>query len=131
MPGVLVDQSFLSPQDCTALAEHLRAAAAASDEIFGRLYRTEIAAWLAVDEGAPELRAQLEDIRERARRALAGLYAAGDTPHVEFTLFSEMQVGDSHPLHADHEVTPITRGSRCSLAIWTTLDPEYSEPWGE
>ena len=194
MHDVLVDESFLSPQDCTALSDQLRAAATASEEVFGRLHRTEMAAWLAVDDGAPELRAQLEDIRERARRALAGRYATDDTLHVEFTLFSEMRVGDLHPLHADaerpdgsggwepnhtawrhsvallylntagvdfeggalilpeldltlppragrlvgfpatrgylHEVTPITRGFRCSLAIWTTLDSEYCEPWG-
>jgi hypothetical protein len=28
-----------------------------------------------------------------------------------------------------HEVTPITRGSRCSLAIWTTRNTWYREPW--
>lgn len=28
-----------------------------------------------------------------------------------------------------HEVTPITHGSRCSLAIWTTRNPWYQEPW--
>lgn len=190
--SVLVQRDFVPPAACAELVGLFRAAARASQEVLSTPYRTEVAATLAVED-APALRVRVDEIRARARVAVASLYGCGDRLQVEYTLFSEMRVGDSHVLHADaerrepsgqwgpnhtpwrhsvallylnsygidfdggelvlpdlgrrispragelvafpsthefcHAVSTVTRGSRCTLAIWMTEDADYRERW--
>ena len=191
---VLVQSCFLAPAHCNEVIDAFRVAARASDQVLTTPYRTEMAAWLAVEDWSSRLSNRLGKIRERAQQAVHDFYDVADGLHLEYTLFSEMHVGDAHPLHADaerrepsghwspnhtpwrhsvailylntsgvdfgggelvfpalgrqvppragqlvafrstheycHEVTRITRGSRCALAMWMTQDADYREGWG-
>lgn len=186
---------FVTAKWCTGLIEAFRAAAASSSYQVRRLpRRTEIGGTALLNVGPAQLADELGSVRARVRAALGDFCAlTAEELHVEYTLFTQMEVGDAHPAHADaetpatnehwvpnhtfwrhsvgllylntsgvdyaggdlvfpalqhriapragrlvgfpsghqhwHEVTPIMRGCRCSLAIWTTLDPAYEESW--
>ena len=189
---ILRQSGFLGHADCREIIHGFRAAVLDCDEVLGTACRTELAAWLAAEHLEPALRHRIGDVRARARERVAKFYGAVDELHVEYTLFSEMRVGDAHVLHADaerrdssgqwqpnhtpwrhsvallylntwgndfdggelvfpglkrirpcagelvgfpstreycHEVTPITRGSRCVLAMWMTQEMDRCELW--
>jgi 2OG-Fe(II) oxygenase superfamily len=190
---LLLDPGFLDLIDCSALVDDLSDAARATDDVRVTEYRTEMAASVVLQAGPNRLRELLLNVRRRAQKLVADFYNVGDDLVLEFTLYSEMRTGDSHPLHADaetvvsegrwrpnhtpwrhsvallylntcgldfgggvlvlpylrkripprvgtmvgfpathdycHEVTPIEWGTRRTLAMWMTTDPDFREDW--
>jgi hypothetical protein len=63
--------------------------------------RTEAGGLAFRQAGMPEVHRQITEVRHQARDIVCQFYGVPGTLYTEYTLVTEMRIGDSHPLHAD------------------------------
>jgi hypothetical protein len=66
-------------------------------------HRIEIDVSLLSRTGPAGLADELTAVRQRTRSALQEFYAPAGALYVEYTLLTQMQIGDAHVAHADNE----------------------------
>jgi predicted 2-oxoglutarate/Fe(II)-dependent dioxygenase YbiX len=119
---LLIQHGFLSSTLCRQLIAGLQQISEtyekADDYVRRYEHRTSIcgiAIKRAEIQGVSE---QISEIRQRASDALRQFYDFADPTHIDFTLATEMRVGDCHPAHADSE-------SRNDEGLWTANHTSY------
>jgi predicted 2-oxoglutarate/Fe(II)-dependent dioxygenase YbiX len=66
-------------------------------------YRTAISAVLLKEAGIRGLDERLSKVRQQAADAVCEFYGLSDATYIDYTLMTEMKVGDSVPMHADNQ----------------------------
>jgi predicted 2-oxoglutarate/Fe(II)-dependent dioxygenase YbiX len=120
---VLVFYNFGAETDVAALLSAFRAAVVAKSNGHSsaerRLpHRSEVVCRNIVDVCAPEILEQVTAVRERVVITMQEVFQV-PTHLPDFTLLSEMRVGDSHALHADGE-RHTAQGWRPNHTPWRT-----------
>ncbi len=119
---LLIQHGFLSSTVCRDLIAGLKQISEtyekADDYVRRYEYRTSIcgiAIKRAEIEGVSD---RISEIRQCAADALRQFYDFVVPTHIDFTLATEMRVGDCHPVHADSE-------SRNDEGVWTANHTSY------
>lgn len=99
---VAVYPGFVAPALCADVIDVLREIGRSDNGgVRKTATRLEVPCRMLRDAGPPEVERWLQQFRIDARDELSGFYGVDPELHVEFSLFSEMLPGDSHPRHAD------------------------------
>ena len=119
---LLIQHAFLSNALCRDLIAGLRQISETYEKADDYVRRYEgrtsicgIAIKRAEIEGVSD---QISEIRQRAADALREFYDFAVPTHIDFTLATEMRVGDCHPAHADSE-------SCNDKGVWTANHTSY------
>jgi predicted 2-oxoglutarate/Fe(II)-dependent dioxygenase YbiX len=81
-------------------------------------YRTAISAVLLREAGIRGLDTRLDRIRQKAAGVVTRFYGISFPAHIDYTLMSEMKVGDCVPPHADNE-------KRTKRGVWRPNHTPY------
>jgi predicted 2-oxoglutarate/Fe(II)-dependent dioxygenase YbiX len=104
---LLIRHGFLSQTLCRDLVSGLQQISEtytkADDYVRRWEHRTSICGIAIKHAGIDGVSDQINEIRDRAADALWQFYGFAGPTYIDFTLASEMRVGDSHPTHADSE----------------------------
>jgi predicted 2-oxoglutarate/Fe(II)-dependent dioxygenase YbiX len=104
---LLIRHGFLSPTLCRDLIAGLQQISEtytkADDYVRRWEHRTSICGIAIKRAGIDGVSDQIAAIRQRAADALCQFYNVAGPTHIDFTLATEMRVGDCHPAHADNE----------------------------
>lgn len=104
---LLIRHGFLSPTLCRDLIAGLQQISETytkTDDYVRRWeHRTSICGIAIKRAGIDGVSDQIAAIRQRAADALCQFYNVAGPTHIDFTLATEMRVGDCHPAHADNE----------------------------
>jgi hypothetical protein len=101
---VLNLSAFVSPAWCQDLIGAFSSTLPSSCYGVRRLpFRTEIDARLLSTIGQSQLTNGLREVRRRTRDLLHEFYIPCGELFVDYTLLTEMRIGDAHPAHADSE----------------------------
>src|SRR5437762_9415426 len=104
---LLVRHGFLSPTLCRNLIagfQQISETYTKADDYVRRYeHRTSICGIAIKRAGIDGVSDQIAEIRHRAADTLCQFYGVGGETHIDFTLATEMRVGDCHPAHADSE----------------------------
>ena len=104
---LLMRHGFLSPTLCRDLIAGFQKISdtytRADDYVRRWEHRTSICGIAIKRAGIEGVSDQITEIRQRAADALCGFYGVTEATHIDFTLATEMRVGDCHPAHADNE----------------------------
>jgi predicted 2-oxoglutarate/Fe(II)-dependent dioxygenase YbiX len=113
---LLIRHGFLSPTLCRNLIAGFQQISDTYTEVddYVRRYeqRTSIRGIAIKRAGIDGVSDEINEIRQRAADALCRFYRIAGPIYIDFTLASEMRVGDFAPVHADNE-------SRDEEGVWT------------
>jgi predicted 2-oxoglutarate/Fe(II)-dependent dioxygenase YbiX len=119
---LLIQHGFLSTALCRDLIAGFRQISEtyekADDYVRRYEHRTSICGIAIKRAGIQGVSERIGEIRQRASNALCRFYDFAEPAHIDFTLATEMQIGDCHPAHADSE-------SRNDEGIWTPNHTSY------
>ncbi len=104
---LLIRHAFLSNALCRDLIAGFRQISETYDKTddYVRRYehRTSICGIAIKRAGIQGVSDRIGEVRQRAADALRRFYDFAGPTHIDFTLATEMRVGDCHPVHADSE----------------------------
>lgn len=104
---LLIRHGFLSPTLCRNLIagfQQISETYTKADDYVRRYeHRTSICGIAIKRAGIDGVSDEINGIRHRAADALCRFYGIAGPTHVDFTLATEMRLGDCHPAHADNE----------------------------
>jgi predicted 2-oxoglutarate/Fe(II)-dependent dioxygenase YbiX len=104
---LLIRQGFLSPTLCRNLIAGFQQISETYEETddYVRKYedRTSICGIMIKRSGIDGVSNEIDEIRQRAADTLSRFYGIAGPTHIDFTLATEMRVGDCQPAHADNE----------------------------
>jgi predicted 2-oxoglutarate/Fe(II)-dependent dioxygenase YbiX len=119
---LLIQHAFLSNALCRDLIAGFRQISETYEKAddFVRRYehRTSICGIAIKRAGIQGVSERIGEIRQRATDALIRFYDFAGPTHIDFTLATEMRVGDCHPAHADSE-------SCNDAGVWTPNHTSY------
>jgi hypothetical protein len=105
---VLIRPEFISPSEADELIATFRYVSDNSEPDGGHVrkwpYRNALSAVLLLRAGKPGIAELLGGIRREAADSLIKFYGIQERAHIDYTLMSEMKIGDCIPPHADNEV---------------------------
>jgi len=119
---LLIQHGFLSPALCRDLIAGFQQVSEtyekADDYVRRYEHRTSICGIAIKRAEIDGVSDQISEIRRRAADALRQFYDFAVPTHIDFTLATEMRVGDCHPAHADSE-------SCNDEGVWTANHTSY------
>jgi predicted 2-oxoglutarate/Fe(II)-dependent dioxygenase YbiX len=119
---LLIQHGFLSPTLCRRLVAGFQQISEtyekADDYVRRYEHRTSICGIAIKRAGIEGVSEEIGEIRQRAADALCRFYDFAVPTHIDFTLATEMRMGDCHPAHADNE-------SCNDEGVWTANHTSY------